>query len=834
MARLWQDVVYAGRTFLKAPGFALIAVLVLGLGIGANTAIFTIVNELLLRPLSGRAGELVGVYSHDRSKPDSYRAFSYPNYLDIRERSEIFDGLMAHMFCMVGTPAGEDTKRTFAAVISSNYFDTLGVRLAAGRPFTIDEERPNASARVAIVTYARWKQEGLDPSFVGKTIRINTDEYTVVGVTPAGFTGTMALVSAELYLPLGVFDNVVNDLFKNASRNFGDRGSNTLVVAGRLKPGLTQAYVDSRLDALSRQLEAAYPAENKDQVLTVNPLPRLATSTSPQSNTPIAAFTALLMGLSGVVLIIACLNIANMLLARGASRRKEIAVRLALGARRGRVVRQLLTESLLLAIAGAALGLTFSFWATGALGASLSSALPLNVVFSTRPDAAVLLATIAFAAVSTIAFGLGPALRLSRRDLVADLKDRSGDGASTGRRFGARNLMVIGQVALSLAMLTAAGIFAKTAVTAAARTPGHSYERMMMATLDAGLSGIDEPRGRNAYQAVLSRMRALAGVEAVSSASTMPFGDMQEGRAFERVGKSGEEVRARTFRVIGADYFRTLGLRMVRGREFTRAEETDATAPRVAIVDQAFARQAFGDEDPIGQMIRVAANPDEGTTAPAEPLQIVGIAPPIREELLDKSPPSHVYAPSGRSYRAGMHVLVRFAGPVDEVKAADLLRHEIRAADTRLPVLALSTLQAFHDHGIELWALKTGATLFAALGLLAMLLAVVGVYGVKAYVVAQRTREIGIRMALGASARDVLGLVLRDGAFLTAAGVAIGLPLAIVISMLFTTVFVEIGGIDVSVLAFSTVVLVIAATIAGAVPARRATRVQPLRALQGD
>jgi hypothetical protein len=286
--------------------------------------------------------------------------------------------------------------------------------------------------------------------------------------------------------------------------------------------------------------------------------------------------------------------------------------------------------------------------------------------------------------------------------------------------------------------------------------------------------------------------------------------------------------------VVGADYFRTLGLRMVRGREFTEAEETDAAAPRVAIVDQAFARQAFGDEDPIGQMIRIAADPDEGNRTPAEPLQIIGIAPPIREELLDKAPPSHVYAPSGRFYRAGMHVLVRFAGPIDEVKAADLLRHEIRAADMRLPVLTLSTLQAFHDHGIELWALKTGARLFAALGVLAMLLAVVGVYGVKAYVVAQRTREIGIRMALGASARDVLGLVLRDGAFLTGAGVALGIPLALLVSMLFTTVFVEIGGIDVTVLTFATVALATSATIASAVPARRATKVQPLRALQGD
>jgi predicted permease len=835
MTTLRQDVAYAFRTFTKAPGFAAVAILVLGVGIGANTAIFSIVNELMLRPLSGRAGELVGVYSHDRTAPDSYRGFSYPNYADIREKSGVFDALMAHTFSMVGTPAGDDTKRTFAAVVSSNYFDTLGASLAAGRPFTAEEERPGADIPVVIVTYARWQKEGLDPALLGRTIRINERDFTIVGVTPEGFTGTMALVSGELYLPLGVFNSVVKDLFRKTDTGIDDRANTSFVIAGRLKAGMSDEVVAARLDAFSRQLEEAYPAENRNQALTTNPLPRLSTSTSPQSDTALTAFTALLMGLSGVVLVIACLNIANMLLARGSARRKELALRLALGASRSRVIRQLLTESLLLATAGAALGLALSVWVTDALGASLSAALPLNVVFSSRPDGAVLLATIAFAALSTIAFGLGPALRLSRRDLVADLKDRSGEGAATGRRFGARNLMVIGQVALSLAMLTAAGIFAKTALGASERTPGHAYEGLLLASLDGGLGGYAEARGRNAYAAVLNRVRAQPGVLGATMASTMPYGDTQEGRRMERVGgEKAEPARARTYRIIGSDYFSSLGLRMIRGREFTAAEEASDSAPRVAIVDEAMAKALFPGEDPIGQMIRVAQEPGDPESARGEPMQIVGIAPGLRTELLEPAPQSHVYVPFGRNYRAGRFLIVRAAARGDDVAATDALRTAIRSADARIPILSLSTMQAFHDSGIELWALKTGARMFSMLGLVALMLAVVGVYGVKSFVVSLRTREIGIRMALGANSRDVLGMILRDGFFLTGSGLAVGIPLAILVSMLFATVFVEIGGLDVGVLIIATLVLAAAATIASAVPARRATRVQPLRALQGD
>ena len=833
MRRLAADLAYAVRTFTKTPGFTAIAVIVLGIGIGANTAIFTIANELLLRPLSGRASELVGVYKHDRVVPDSYEPFSYPTYVDVRDRSGIFEALLAHTFTMVGTPAGDSVKRSLASVVSSNYFDTLGVKLAAGRTFSADEERPGARIPVAIVTDARWMQEGRNPAFIGKQIRINSMDFTVIGVTPEGFTGTMVLVSAELYLPLGMFDSVVTDRFKNNGHGLADRTNATLVVAGRVKPGISEAIVSERLEAFSRQLETAYPADNKNLSITASPLPRMSASPAPQNNGAIAAFTALLLSLSGIVLIIACLNIANMLLARGATRHKELALRIALGARRSRVVRQLLTESVLLASAGAGLGLLLSFWATRALAASLAGALPFTVTFSTTPDATVLLATVAFTAVSTIAFGLGPALRLSRRDLVADLKDRSGEAASTGRWFSARNLIVVGQVALSLAMLTASGIFACTAVGATTANPGFAYDRMFVARLEGMLAGFNEDRGRSSFTSVLGRVRSLPGVQAASLTSSMPYSDSVEGAQFELVGESNRQpVRARAYRVIGADYFGALGLRMVRGREFTRAEEESSLAPRVAIVDEAFAAQLLAGRDPIGQMIRVP--PDEAGSAPGEPMEIVGVAPPLREELLDRAPVPHVYVPSGRNYRPHVFAIVRMTTAADDLAMLDVLRKTIRSADASLPIVSLSTMKAFHSGSLELWGLQAGGWLFTVLGILALLLAVIGVYGVKSYVVAQRTREIGIRMALGASSRDVLGLVLRDGFRLTALGIAMGVPLAMLVSLAFAQVFVDIGGLDAGVIATATLVLVAAATLASGVPARRATRVAPVTALRTE
>ncbi|HET7617812.1 MAG TPA: ABC transporter permease [Vicinamibacterales bacterium] len=827
MHRLLQDVRFGIRTLLKTPGFTLVAVLVLALGIGANSAMFTIVNGMMFKPLSGRADDLIGLYSHDRTKPDSYRAFSYPNFADIRESAGLFDALMAHTFTQVGIGTADSIRQVFADVVSSNYFDTLDVPLAAGRTFSAAEERPGARIPVAIVSADRADQ-------LGQTIRINGIDFTVVGVTPRGFTGTMALVGPELWLPLGMYDVVVSDMFKENGRGLTDRGNVALVVAGRLKPGVTADAAAARLEAVSRQLADAYPAENRNQLLTINPLPRMSTSTSPGTDQGLGIAAGMLMGLSGVVLLIACLNIANMLLARGSARRKEIAIRLAVGGGRGRIVRQLLTEGLLLAAAGAAGGLLVAYWSTSALVGSLARVMPLPLQFDPSPDVLVLTATTAFAVAATVAFGLGPALKMTRVNLVTDLKEIAADAAPSvlGRRFTARNVLVVGQIALSLMLLAAGGLFARGALKAASATPGFSYDRELLVQIDPELARYDEAMGRAAHRRVLERLRATPGVEAAGIASTVPFGDFHEGEPVERVGGATDRPASAIYRIIGADYFRTLRLPMIRGREFTPAEEDSPNAPRVAIVDERLARRLFGTEDPIGQMIRFAEQPGRARQESREPMQIVGIAAPIRDELFDREAGPAIYVPSGRNYRSNMTVHIAVARPGAEAEMLDVIRRELHALDPALPVPQATTMQGFHDRSLELWAVSAGGRLFMTFGLLALLLAVVGLYGVKSYLVSQRTREIGIRMALGARPRDVLRLLFAEGAALSAVGVAIGLPLAIGLGLLMSNLLYDVKPVDPVVFTAAPLLLVAAAAAATWIPARRATRILPLTALR--
>jgi predicted permease len=837
-----QDLRYALRTFAKTPGFAVLAIVVLAIGIGANTAMFTVVNALMFKPLSGRAGELVGLFSRDRTRPDQYRGFSYPNYADIRtQTSDVFEGLMAHTFAMVGVSNGDTTRRVFVSVVSENYFETLGVTLAAGRSFSAEENRPGATLPVVVVGYDRWSDAGFNPALLGSRMRINAIDFTIVGVAPRGFTGTMAMVAPELWLPLGMFDVVVNDMFKNRGTGLGDRSNHGLIVAGRLKEGVDAAAASARLDVLSRQLENAYPGENKNQTLLIHDLPRMSTSTSPQTDTGLGAASALLMAMAGVVLIIACLNIANMLLARGSARRKEIAIRLAIGGGRRRIVRQLLTESFLLAVAGSAAGLLLAFWSTRVLFGSLAPILPLRITFQPNPDGNVLIATTILAMLATIVFGIGPALRSARLHVVDDLKGTSAapERIFTSRRFGARNVLVVGQIALSLALLCTGGLFARGALAAAAADPGFSYERLLLVSIDPSMAGYDATRGRELHRATLERVRSLPGIEAAAVASTVPFGEFREGMPVEAVGTKSPDAarRSPTYRIIGADYFRALGLRMARGREFTHVEEESSTAPRVAIVDEQLARQLFPEKDPIGQMIRITRRDREaGSGNDGEPMEIVGIAPGVRDTLFDSAPVPHVYVPTGRHYRAGLnvHVRMRDGSATAESNALAAIRRELAQLDASLPVLELQPMRRFHDRSLELWAVRAGGNVVISLGALALLLAVVGVYGVKSYVVSQRAREFGIRVAVGARPADVLWLVMRDGLSLTAAGLAIGLPLAALAGLALSRLLYEVSPLDPVVFVVAPLALALTASVASWLPARRATRIAPITALRAE
>ncbi len=837
---LWQDVRFGVRMLEKNPAFTSIAVLVLGLGIGANAAVFCLVNAFLLRPMPvTKPEELVSCYNRN-TKDGGYRAFSYPEYRDIRGRNTVFSSLLAHDMAMVGLTEGDATRRSFTDIVSSNYFSTYGVRMFKGREFLPAEEEPGSAIPVAIVSYRYWERAGRDPNLVGKTIRVNSRPFTIVGITPEGFTGVFTLLSPEIWLPLGVDELVKNGFFTDGeNRRLESRDNSCLFLIGRLKPDIAAVRADSELAVVAARLAQAYPKENKDRTFFVRPPSRFSVNTNPSNDSEIRTVSILISSVAAVVLLIASLNLANMLLARGTARRKEFAIRLALGGRRWRILRQLLTEGLLLSFMGGAVGLCLAFWGSYLLVASMRGLLPLDLVYHSGPDVRVFGAMLGFCIFSTLVSGLGPAWKLSRPDVIVDLKEHAGEDAGAKRRLlSRRNSLVIAQLALSLVLLCAAGLFVRGALRATNVDPGFSLDHGIVVELDPGLAGLDETRGRELYRLLLERLGGIPGVETASLAATVPFGMLSLGRSVQKGGESsdpadpdaaGKSVGAR-FNSVGTDYFKALGLRLLRGRTFSAGEAGPGTGPRVAVIDENLARKLWPGEDPLGKRIQFGGGkPGEKP----EVIEVVGIAPDIRENLIGSEPSLHVFVPFGQAYQSNMNIHLRTSvrGPEAENALLHTVRREIRSIDERLPVLGLKTMRGHLEGSIEMWTVRTGAWLFTILGSVALFLAIVGVYGVRAYTVARRTREIGIRMALGATAREVLRLVLREGLALTLTGVLLGLPLTIAAGKLLGSMLYEVSGTDPLVLSTASAVLALISMAACYLPARRAALVEPTTAL---
>ena len=585
---LLQDVRHGFRLLRRTPGFTAVAVGVLALGIGANTAVFSIVNTLILQPRQGRIDTLVAVFNRDRVKASDFNNFSYPAYLDLRDRSGVFQSLLAHSFTTIGIRDGELTRQAFATIVSSNYFETLGVGLAAGRTFSADEERPGSGAKVAIASYAVWRRQQFDPRFIGSTVRINGADFTVVGVTPRGFGGVFAFVSPQWWLPIGSYETIANAMFKDSDSGLSERKNHALNLAGALKPGVTNAAATTALDLFAKSLDAQYPGTDRDRTFSVSSLPRMSVSSRPQSDGPLTAVAGLLTLMAGLVLVVACLNLANLLLARGAARRKEMAVRQALGGGRRQIIQQLVVEGLMLAGIGAAFGLLATWWTASALTAWLSSVITFGVDLLAEPSMRLIGAAVLLALLSTVLFALGPAWSLSRPDLTDDLKLAPG---RLTRRVPSGSVLVVAQLSVSLALVVAGGLFARAAVNAAAAEAGYPLERQIVVGLDPSLAGYNESRTRAAYAAALERLRALPGVEHASFASTVAFGDVQMGGRV-RSSADAADVDA-SFDIIGADYFEALGLRRpARSRVYRRggaarqpgARRPHRRAPRHTVV----------------------------------------------------------------------------------------------------------------------------------------------------------------------------------------------------------------------------------------------------------
>jgi predicted permease len=824
-----QDFAHSWRLLRRTPGFSAAAIIVLALGIGANTAVFSLVNTLVLQPRPGRIDEAFGVFTRDRSAPDRFRDFSYPQYVDLRDRTGVFESLMAHTFSTIGVRDGDVMRQSFASLVSANYFDTLGVRMAAGRAFTADEERPGANMPVAIASYVVWRRAGLDPAFVGSTVRLNGRDFAVVGVAAKGFGGTMTLVSPEWWLPTGTYDIAVNEMFRPKTTGLDDRSHYALNLAGVLKRGVTQAAAEKALDAAVADFGRAYPATDRDRALVLAPLPRMSVNSRPQVDNGPATISLLLAFMAALVLVVACLNLANLLLARGVARRREIAIRQALGAGRARVVRQLLVEGFVLSSIGASIGLLLAWWATQALGAWFTSVIPLGLEIVIEPSARMLAAAAGFALFSTVCFALGPAWAVTRPVMQTDLK---GEPVRITRRLGTGPALVIAQVAVSLALVAAGGLFARAAIRAASADPGFALDHQLLVTLDPGLAGYDHAQTRALYARVVDRVRSIAGVERAGLASTVAFGEFSEGRDVQLPGDARR--RHAEFVIVTSGYFETLRLPILRGRAFTAAEDQEsAAALKPAIIDSVLATQVFGSADPIGRALEVRARDGDTDTLR---FTVVGVVPPTKHDLFasDADPQAHFYAAYGSLFRGRMLLHVRTAPAASEPAMVGTIQGELRQLDPRLPILGARTMISHRDASISEWAVRAAATLFSAFGVLALLLATIGVYGLKAYDVSRRTREIGIRMALGATNGDVQRLVMREGVRTTAVGLTIGLALAAGVGKLVSGLLYRVSPFDPAVLTAAAVVLSTAALLACYVPARRATRVAPTEALRAE
>ncbi len=830
MRALVQDFRYAIRMLVGKPGFTAAAVAVLALGIGANTAIFSLVNAFLLKPLHLEdARQLVGCYSRDTQKPDSYRAFSYPNYADLRDNNPVFTSLMAHNLAMVGLSEGDSTRRMFGDLISSNAFATMGVELFRGRTFTADEERPGSGVQVAIVSYSFWRKHGSDPAMLGQTVRVNGRLFTVVGIAPEGFTGTTALISPELYFPLGVYESMMND-FEGHTRPLAARDNPTLMLVGRLRQGLTQPAADAQLSTVASRMRSAYPAENKDQTFVVGTLSRMNVSTAPTSDSWLLVPTAMLLSVAAVVLLIASLNVANMMLARGAARRKEIAIRLALGGSRRSILQQLFIEGLVLALMGGVAGLGVAYYGTAALVRSLSAMMPVDLIYTAGPDARVLIATLAFCTLSTLLFGFGPAWSLSKPDLVPGLKGNSADPDGRGQRrlFSKRNLLVVSQIALSLMLLTAAGLFVRSAQRAAQIEPGFSIDHRLLLEVDPSLAGYDETRGRQIYRQLVDRLKSIPGVESASVAATVPFGMISLGRSIQRASDAPNVTALSCgFNIVGEDYFKTLGIPLLRGRTFPPAEK----GPKVAILDRKAAESLWPKSEAIGQHIRMHLS-DRAT----EDAEVIGVVGDTEDSILGSRSQPHIYVPFGQEYQADMNIHVKNASASREtdLKLLEAIRQETRTLDAQLPVLALKTLRDHVEASIDIWVVRTGARMFSIFGGVALLLAMIGLYGVRAYTVARRTREIGIRMALGADSRDAMRMILREGLMLTGIGVCGGLALSLGVGRILSSQLYKVNTVDAPVFLTAPLLLAAISLLACYLPARRAARVDPMVALREE
>jgi len=809
-----RDIRFAVRMLAKSPGFTGAAVLTLALGIGANTTIFSFVHAFLLKPLPlENLSRLASVYMTDARNPGE-RGTSRQNYYDFRDRNDVFDELTAEGWTYANLAGGEaDPERVTAAVVAGNYFSTLGARPIVGRGFVAGEDRTEGARLVTVLSYPLWQTRfGGDPAIVGGTILLNNHAFAVVGVMPAGFKGTQLMAGPALWVPIMSYPVITSG---QTLQGLASRRYDWFWMTGRLKSGVTLQQADANLKTISRQLEQAYPNDNAGRSAGIRSLGAL----NPDQRQTILTSVGLLMTIVGLVLFIACTNVANLMLARAAVRQKEMAIRQAMGASRGRLIRQLLIEGFLLAMVSGLVGLLVARWAQRVLWSFRPYGYDAGLV-DLGLNLQVLGYTAAVSLFTCVLFSLVPAMRASRPDLVAELKGATSRIAGMGHRINLRHLLIVSQVALSLVALITAGLFVRSLQTVQQIEPGFDVAELASIHLELGAQGYSEAQGREFQRQAVDRASAIGGVEAVVLGDLIP---LHGGGQTRTVFIEGEDLTDRRngrilpTGIVGAGYFKTLGIAVVRGREFN--DDDRATAPLVAIVNERLASRLWPGQDALRKRVKLF-NTDF--------YEVVGIVRDTKLGSLGNDPEPILYRSLAQVYQPTVSLFVRANRPG---AVLGTVRSQVQQLDPRLPISDVWTLSDIVY--MSLWTPRMAAWLLTLLGVISLLLAVIGVYGVMSYSVSQRMRELGLRAALGAARGDVIRLVIGEGFRLSLAGIAVGLAAALAASHLVAGLLYGSATDPVTFVAVPAI-LAAAVLVASYVPARRATRIEPIVALRTD
>jgi putative ABC transport system permease protein len=824
MHTLWQDIRYAIRMLTKNPAFSFVAILSLALGIGANTTIFTVVNAILLNPLPvkdiARVVEVDTVDTKTRvtAANATKLGMSYLNFQDYARQTQIFSA----MTCLAGPlpltwSGGAEPRQLQGQLVSASYFDLLGVRPTAGRFFLPDEDTKPGGNNVAVLSYSLWTNKfGANPGLVGQTITLNATSYTIIGIAPPGFKGTFTFNNAEqVWIPVSMYPQVLAGFFKD---NFNTRRFLATVVYGRLKDGISIASAEASLKTVAAGLESAFPADNGGRSIALTPLAETAVGVNQRSQLTLAG--GLMMGIVGLVLLIACVNLANLLLAQGASREKEIGVRAAMGASRGRVIQQLLTESMVLAFLSALAGLAIAFAGR-------------TILWSFRPpfirdsdldlgfDSHVLLFTLSVALLTAVLIGVVPALKAARPNLIEVLKV-GGRGNTVGWASSPfRSMLVVTEIALALVALIGAGLFIRSMQNAQRIDPGFESTKLFLFNFDLGALHYDEGRGQQFFRAAIERAQSAPGVESATITDAPPLVGGGFSRTIFPEGQdetSGYRGTLTQLADVAPNYFQTVRIPLVAGREFSDADR--GTTKPVVIANEAMAKHFWPNENAVGKRFHFFGDPTLR--------EIVGVVRNTVVNNIGEEPQPVAYLPLMQNYSPLATVAVRTSGRPEAV--ISVVRSQVQSLDTNLALTQIQTIEEVIGQG--LWAPRMGAALLAVFGGLALILAIIGVYGVLSYSVNQQTREIGIRMAMGAQTGRVLRLVVGQGMRLAGAGLVLGLLVAFAAMRVLGSLLFGVSAHDPLTFGAVSLVLAIAAVLACYIPARRATKVDPIIALR--